>query len=430
MPAEGLMTTHSGRGPSPAARGPVRSAERQLAPDLARGAMLLFIALVNAPGLAPGGPAHGALLQSAEGAANALLSLFVHARAYPVFAIMFGYGLVQLARRQRAAGATPAQLRTLLLRRNAWLFVFGCAHAALLYFGDFLAAYGIIGAVATVVLLGRAKLQRAVLWLWAISIVELAVLTTLVVAGIARESGPAAAVPVEVPASSVAPSYLASIVARLHEWPMHTLTVLPAIFIVCLGMWAAERRMLEDPARHGALVRRIAVVCLSVAVAGGVPLALVHLGLVQADARTLSLISYLHKVSGMFGGPGYVALFALVAPWVSRNATSAVARIAGALAALGARSLSAYLLQSLAWQLLLPPYTLSLASRFGSSFLTALVVAVLVWLASVIGAAWLERRAWSGPAEMLLRRLVYGRAYERPHRATTSHPVGITSGAS
>jgi hypothetical protein len=42
---------------------------------------------------------------------------------------------------------------------------------------------------------------------------------------------------------------------------MHTLTVIPAIFIVSLGMWAAERRLLEDPARHGALLRRIATAC-------------------------------------------------------------------------------------------------------------------------------------------------------------------------
>ena len=323
------MTTDSSRGPSPAARGPVRSAERELAPDLARGAMLLFIALVNAPGLAPGGPAYGALLQSTENAANALLSVFVHARAYPVFAIMFGYGMVQLARRQHAAGASPAQVRTLLLRRNAWLFVFGFAHAALLYFGDFLGAYAIIGAVATVALLGRAKVQRAVLWLWAISIVELVALGALVIAGIARGGGPAVTVPAEVPASSVASSYLASIVARLHEWPTHTLTVVPAIFIVSLGMWAAERRLLEDPARHGAMLRRIAIACLSVVFAGGVPLALVYLGIVHADARTFSLISYLHKVSGMFGGPGYVALFGLLAPWLSQNSTGAVARIYG-----------------------------------------------------------------------------------------------------
>lgn len=422
------MTTDSSRGPSPAARGPVRSAERELAPDLARGAMLLFIALVNAPGLAPGGPAFGALLQSTENAAHALLSVFVHARAYPVFAIMFGYGMVQLARRQQAAGASPAQVRTLLLRRNAWLFVFGFAHAALLYFGDFLGAYAIIGAVATVALLGRAKVQRAVLWLWAISIVELVALGALVIAGIARGGGPAVTVPAEVPASSVASSYLASIVARLHEWPTHTLTVIPAIFIVSLGMWAAERRLLEDPARHGAMLRRIAIACLSVVFAGGVPLALVYLGIVHADARTFSLISYLHKVSGMFGGPGYVALFGLLAPWLSQNSTGAVARTTGALAALGKRSLSGYLFQSLAWLTLLPPYTLSLASRFGSPLLTALVVAVIVWLVSVFGAVWLDRHARSGPAEMLLRRLAYGGAFGRADRATTNRPVGVGSG--
>ena len=103
-------------------------------------------------------------------------------------------------------------------------------------------------------------------------------------------------------------------------------------------------------------------------------------------------------------------------------------RIAGALAALGRRSLSGYLFQSLAWLTLLPPYTLSLASRFGSPLLTALVLAVVVWLASVMAAAWLERRARFGPAEALLRRLVYGGAYQQIGRATTSHPVRATSG--
>ena len=38
------------------ARGPVTRGERTLAPDLARGAMLLFIALANAAGVALGGP--------------------------------------------------------------------------------------------------------------------------------------------------------------------------------------------------------------------------------------------------------------------------------------------------------------------------------------------------------------------------------------
>jgi len=51
-----------------------------------------------------------------------------------------GYGLVQLARRQRNAGTTASGVRKILLKRNGWLVAFGLAHATLLYFGDFLGA--------------------------------------------------------------------------------------------------------------------------------------------------------------------------------------------------------------------------------------------------------------------------------------------------
>src|SRR3982750_1325593 len=135
-----------------AVRGPVRPAERNPAPDLA-----------HAPGLAPGGPAHGQPVETIERVANVFLALFVQARAYPVFGIMLGYGMVQLARRQEAAGASPSQVRALLRRRSAWLFAFGFVHAALLYFGDFLGAYGIIGLVASVALLHRERGLRAIL---------------------------------------------------------------------------------------------------------------------------------------------------------------------------------------------------------------------------------------------------------------------------
>lgn len=74
-----------------------------------------------------------------------------------------------------------------------------------------------------------------------------------------------------------------------------------------------------------------------------------------------------------------------------------------ALAALGRRSLSGYRFRSVAWLLLLAPYTVNL--RFGSPLWTALGVAALVWLGSVAGAVALGDRP--GPAERLLRRLTY-----------------------
>jgi len=248
------------------------------------------------------------------------------------------------------------------------------------------------------------------LWLWAFSIMETIGLAAFVLFRLARSAGNPVGLPTDVSGSSVAPDYVASVVARLHEWPIHTLTVIPAIFIVGLGMWAAKRRLLEDLTHRG-LLWQVAIAGLAIAVAGGLPLALVHAGIVRADARTLAVISLLHGVSGTFGGPGYVALLGLVAQRQSRGTTAVTRRITQALVALGQRSLSGYLFQSLAWQLLLPPYTLALGSRFGSPLLTSLAAAFVVWLLSIAGAAWLQRGGRSGPAEFLLRRLAYGRSF-------------------
>jgi uncharacterized protein len=155
---------------APAARGPVQRAERALAPDLARGVMLLFIALANAAGVVFGGPGFEPDPRGIERVLNLLMLTAVHSRAYPVFAVMFGYGLVQLARRQDAAGASSGAVRAVLLRRNLWLAAFGCAHGLLLYYGDFLAAYGLVGAFASLVLLPRGdRVHRVVLWIWGVS---------------------------------------------------------------------------------------------------------------------------------------------------------------------------------------------------------------------------------------------------------------------
>src|SRR5690606_27487960 len=121
----GPMTTPPDTGPPASASvpatdaGPVRRAERSLAPDLARGGMLLFIALAHTgmavfttvPGFAPDP-------QGVERAYDVFMFTVVHARALPLFAIMFGYGLVQLALRRQAAG--PGAARRVLLRRSAF----------------------------------------------------------------------------------------------------------------------------------------------------------------------------------------------------------------------------------------------------------------------------------------------------------------------
>ncbi|HEX5594692.1 MAG TPA: DUF418 domain-containing protein [Micromonosporaceae bacterium] len=386
-------------------RGPVRRAERALAPDLARGAMLLIIAVANVAGVVfAGEPGLDATPQGADRGINFLLFELVHARGYPVFAVMFGYGIVQLAHRQDASGATPKRVRSVLLRRNLWLVVFGFAHAALLYYGDFLGAYGIVGIVMTLVLLRRGdKFHRIVLALWALMAVNVLVLCTNVVRDLLGGSGGSAPLPVGHVDSLAAPGYVASMLDRIGEWPMHTLRVLPFIIIAWLGMWAARRRVLEEPARHKRLLMWTAVLGLGAAIAGGLPAALVSAGWLHINEAAASQMLMLHGASGMFAGPGYVAVFGLIAMRINRPGP-----VVGALSALGQRSLSGYLFQSVAWLVLLAPFTLALGDRFNKPTVTGLIIAVAVWLATVLIARVLDKRKQAGPAEIVLRRLTYG----------------------
>jgi uncharacterized membrane protein YeiB len=369
--------------------------------------MLLIIALANASGVVfasePG------LDPAPEGVDRGIVFLLyelAHARGYPVFAMMFGYGLVQLAARQRGAGATPNQVRSVLMRRNLWLVVFGFAHAALLYYGDFLAAYGIVGLAMTLLLLRRSdRFHRIVVAIWALATVEVVVLAAIVIGNLAGAQATPAPLPVGHVDSLDAPTYLESTVDRLGEWPVHTLTVLPFVVVAWLGMWAARRRVLEEPARHRTMLRWTAFAGLGVAVAGGLPAALVAAGWLHVDRPTGELVQLLHGGSGMFAGPGYAALIGLIAMRVSRSGA-----VVGALSALGQRSLSGYLFQSVAWLVLLLPFTLDLADRFGSPTTTGLVTAIAVWLVSVLLAHRLDARRKPGPAE--------------PVRGAEQHPEG------
>jgi uncharacterized protein len=373
--------------------GPVQRSERALAPDLTRGAMLLFIALANAANFAfAGEPGLDGTPHGLQRVVNLLMSLLVNSRAYPVFAIMFGYGLVQIFRRQRAAGADE---RRILVRRNVALIGFGLVHGTLLYFGDFLAAYGVVGVLCTLVLLRRSdRFHRWVLWVWALQTAEAVVLAVVTIRRL--HTGPAVLVNHPDP-SLAARSYGASVLDRLAQWPVHTVTVIPFIVIVWLGIWAARHRLLEEPGAHRPLLRRAAVAGFAISIAGGLPYALLAAGWLHVSAASVGTMSLLHDITGEYGGVGYVALFGLLAARLT-----APGRLAAPVVALGQRTLSGYLFQSLCWVALFSPWALHLGGTWW-----ALAAAVTVWLVSCAAAQWMSLTGYRGPAETLLRRIVY-----------------------
>ncbi|MBC8093946.1 MAG: hypothetical protein H7Y15_18815, partial [Pseudonocardia sp.] len=87
-------------------------ATRSLAPDLARGAMLLLIALANVHTLLYARPiglrGYPRDLDAVDRVVVFAQMLLVDGRAYPLFALLFGYGITQLAWRRAAVGRPAA----------------------------------------------------------------------------------------------------------------------------------------------------------------------------------------------------------------------------------------------------------------------------------------------------------------------------------
>jgi uncharacterized membrane protein YeiB len=73
----------------------------------------------------------------------------------------------------------------------------------------------------------------------------------------------------------------------------------------------------------------------------------------------------------------------------------------------GRRSLSCYLAQSVSFGLLLPAWAVGLGAV--ATVAQAALLAVGTWLVILLVAVVSDRAGYRGPAEVLLRRLTYGR---------------------
>ncbi|MEV0618373.1 DUF418 domain-containing protein [Nonomuraea sp. NPDC050404] len=391
---------------------PARStpiSERILAPDLARGMMLLLIALAHVPWFLYEAPVGAALLHPAEGnladrIAQVLTLIVVDARTHTMFGFLFAYGIGQMYARQLSRGTDPKQARRLLRRRHWWMILFGAVHAALLWQGDIVGFYGLLGLVMVALFFGRGD---RTLRIWVVVLLVLGALPILagVVTDLMGTAG-SATVAADLQRLSIAePDYLLSAAMRLPVWlftlgsGMFTLA-LPTAFLI--GLLAARHRILEEPSRHLPLLRRIAVLGISAGWIAGAVLGLRHVGVLGSPFATT--LSALHFYTGVFAGVGYAALFGLIAHRITTRGSQDLLPVR-ALAALGRRSLSGYLSQSLVWGPFLAAWGLGLGAYLSSW--SAALVAVATWLLTVAVAFRMDRAGVRGPAETLLRRLTY-----------------------
>lgn len=402
------LRTASTAGTPIAYSGPVAAAGRFVAPDLLRGIALLGIALANSVYYVTD-RVTGPLARPVDGStgdhvADVLVGTFVDNRSFPLFTLLFAYGFTVLLQRQAARGVPRDRARSLLLRRSLWLSVFGALHVVFLFEGDILLSYGLLGLVLAAMFAASDRAFRIVGWA-----------TLVVFLAVAGQDGLAGggateidAVPFEV--GTVLGDALWRLLALVGVIFTAPLTIGMLLPIAVLGTLLGRQRVLERPAEHLPLLRRLAIVGFPVSVLGALPLVLATIGAWQPGPVALYLLGVLHGATGVVGA---LALLGLVGWWVgtqeARTAsvlvpTSAPVR---ALVALGRRSLTCYLLQSVLFVLLLKPWALGLG--VGAGTLSIGLIAVGVWLVTVVVAVLLDRAGRQGPAEWALRRLTYGR---------------------
>lgn len=378
---------------------------RSLAPDLARGFMLLLIAVAHATAFITVPDLGSAALNAGT---EFLRSLLTENQARPMFVFLFGYGLGQLTARAQAKGNDWGSIRKLLRRRAFWLIVIGFANAVLLVPIDVIAVYGLTLLVLAPLVRAR---DRVLWWISALTLVPGTALLAwqMATAQVAAANGQPATM-----VQAMFDDYGSQVMAAIPAWPIEalvsTIVVIPGML---LGIWAARRRILDDPRHHIGLLRRVTLGCLAIALVGRLPLALLVSGLwTTKDSTLIGLMATAHGLTGYFGGIGMATAVGLVVVRLGQRR----GRITTALSALGQRSMTFYIFQSVVWVALFYPFTLDLSAGMGSAAVCG--VAVLIWLVSIGLAELLRRMGYRGPAEALLRRLADRRPRREPVRTT------------
>jgi uncharacterized membrane protein YeiB len=195
--------------------------------------------------------------------------------------------------------------------------------------------------------------------------------------------------------------------------------------LVLIGAQLSTSGVLDRPWEHVQLLRRLAVGGLLTNGVLNLPYALA-VGLLWHPTRSAAqTITALHALSGVPTGLAYLSLFALVAV---RLRGRPAGRLRAATEAVGQRSLTCYLLQSVVLAPLLSPWGFGLGAGLDTT--RGYLLATAVWGISVAVAVVLAHTGQRGPAEVALRAVISPSRVLRAPRSSVDIAHGPIPGVS
>ena len=311
-----------------------------------------------------------------------LIRAFAEGSFFPMFSFLFGLGFALQLR--KGEGVLPR-----FRRRLAVLLGIGLIHLLLIWSGDILFTYAILGFI---LILFRNKKDRTLL----ISAFFMWLFTTSVLALLGGDD----LIPTAKPGEGIAPvgdTYLSALVGRLEFFPIDLIAIFivgPAVLALFLVGYFIGRRGVRDVLSNKRFLRRVLLVSLLTAA----PFTLWFLGAIPIFEGA----SWLYGLEYLFAGP-FIAFAYLAGLSLFREPLEGFLR---PFVPVGQMALSNYLGQSLICTTLFYPYAFGL---YGLGAAATLPISLAIFAFQMVFSAWWLRRYRFGPAEWVWRSLTYGR---------------------
>jgi uncharacterized protein len=364
--------------------------------DAARGFAIFGIFIVNigsfsAPYFMYGG-AEEAWTSNIDQATQILIDIFFQASFYTLFSILFGFGLQMMRERLMARRNNP---NLILLRRLLILFFFGAIHAFLLWHGDILLSYTLVGILSLLILRARSNVKLAIgVFLMGVSVSFLSYLYYL-----AKDY--LDFVNVDMIEQSYK-NYLSNEIGLVwlqnyEDWlfannPLSliflTLVLLP---LFLFGMFIGEKRWLHEPGKYKSLLIKWWIVSL---------ILFIGLKIGPYLFGNPMWFSYIQdNIGGMFSALFYIFSIALL------SRTSLGRKILKPFTYVGRMALSNYILQSIISFLLFYGVGFGLYGKVGPFI--GVVMVVIIYIGQILFSKWWFSRFRFGPLEWVWRSLTY-----------------------
>jgi uncharacterized protein len=339
-----------------------------------------------------------------------LVHFFIEGKFYSIFSFLFGFGFALQIARAEDRGDLEASL---FKRRLLWLLIIGLLHAYLLWAGDILSIYALVGFV---LILFRRKTNGSLIT-WACILLAVPIFTYILQYILFTLFAP--------------PNLAASIdVMKIERWNTAINTVsqsnflqiltgynkdyvigrymglifdmrLPKILAMfLLGFYAYRLGVFQDLSANKVLIRRVLIWGMSLGIIGNLVFAVLA-GHETVIPPTLAGIGGV--ITYAFGVPALaLGIAALVATLWQKESWKNVLTF---FAPVGRMALTNYLMQTVICVTIFYGYGFGQFGQFGA--LTATLIALSIFLVQIIlSTLWLQYFAY-GPMEWIWRQLTY-----------------------